>query len=169
MFCVTTFTRGFSAWLGQSGEDRTANALSSLSDNYCLIRNLQLGEKQGDIDFVLIGPFGALVLEQKTNTAPMRCQGDNWSYQVRPNYWRRVKSYSRQLKKNVKAVERLVKAPCYGAIIFNDGVELTVSEPTVEIKRRKDLLKFIQTLPARNCQVEKLTNTLNTPTQRLAA
>lgn len=168
-FAAQVFTRGFNAWLGQSGEDRTSKTLSSLSDDYTLIRNLQLGEKLGDIDFVLLGPFGALVLEQKTNTVPMRCQGDNWSYQVKPTYWKRVKSYSRQLKKNVNAVERLIKAPCYGAIVFNNGVELTVSEPTVEIICRKDLLKHIQTLPTKNYSAEKLTTTLGAKPRKLAA
>lgn len=168
-FAAQVFTRAFNAWLGQSGEDRTSKTLSSLSDDYTLIRNLQVGEKQGDIDFVLLGPFGALVLEQKTNTVPMRCEGDNWSYQVKPTYWRRVKSYSRQLKRNVKAVQRLLKVPCYGAIVFNNHVELTVSEPTVEIILRKDLLKHIQALPAKNYSAEKLTTTLNAQTHQLAA
>lgn len=169
LICITTLTKGFNAWLGQSGEDRTAKSLSSLGDDYTLIRNLQLGEKRGDIDFVLLGPFGVLVLEQKTNTVPMRCQGDNWSYQVKPTYWKQVKSYSRQLKRNVKAVERLIKAPCYGAIVFNNGVELTVIEPTVEIICRKDLLKYIQGLPAKDYSAEKLTTTLGAQPRKLAA
>lgn len=165
----TTITRARDAQRGQSGEDRTAKTLSSLGDDYTLIRNLQLGEKQGDIDFILLGPFGALVLEQKANSVSMKCEGDNWSYKVSETYWKRTKSYSRQLKRNVKAVEKLLKMPCYGAIVFNNGVDLTTKEPTVEILLRRNLLNYIQALPNRNCQADKLTTALNTNTQPIAA
>lgn len=166
---TTSLKGAINARQGQRGEDLTTKTLSSLSDDYCLIRNLQLDEKQGDIDFVLVGPFGALVLEQKAISVPIRCQGDKWSYQVSPTFWKVTKSYSRQLKRNIKTVAKLIKAPCYGAIVFNDRVDLTASEPTVEVMRRKDLLNFIQKLPTQNIELEKLSLALSGPTQRLAA
>ncbi len=165
----STLKRAFNAWQGQSGEDRTARVLRNLSDDYCLIRNMQLGEKHGDIDFVLLGPFGALVLEQKANTVAIRCQGDDWSYKVSPTYWKRMKSYSHQLKRNVKAVQKLIKAPCYGAVVFNDRVTLTVNNPTVDIIRRKELLRYIQALPVRGCKADQLANALEVPSHFLAA
>lgn len=169
VFAYHVACRALNPWFGQRGEDLTARLLSNLNDDYCLIRNLQLGEKQGDIDFVLLGPFGALVLEQKANTVPIRCQGDDWSYKVSPTYWKRMKSYSRQLKRNVKAVQKLIKAPCYGAVVFNDRVTLTVTDPTVDIIRRKELLRYIQALPVRGCEVDQLTNVLQVRSHSLAA
>lgn len=168
-WCISSLNTALNARQGQSGEDETAKVLSALGDEYCLIRNLQLGEKQGDIDFVLIGPFGALVLEQKALSTPVRCQGDHWSIQISPTFWRKVKSFSRQLNQNLRAVKKLIKAPCYGTIVFNNHIRLTITDPTVSIIRRKELLNYIKNLPVRDCDTSQLTQALQTPAQKLAA
>lgn len=139
---------------GQRGEDKTARVLSVLGDEYILFRNFKPSQRNGDIDFILLGPFGALVLEQKTLSVPLACIGDTWKVQVSPTYWKSIKSYSRQLKRNQEVVTRILGYPCLGAIVLNDSISLDVSDPIVPIIRRRDLLAFIYDLPPMNGDVK---------------
>ncbi|MBX3119171.1 MAG: NERD domain-containing protein [Fimbriimonadaceae bacterium] len=137
----------FSCGLGASGEKRAETAISSLDDRHCLIRNWTPDDSGGDIDLLLLGPFGTLVVECKTYSVPVRCDGDRWTCRLHTGEWRKIGSHSQQLARNVSRIKRLTGGPVYGVIVFNDRADLAVKSPTAEIIRRRELLDHVKALP----------------------
>lgn len=136
-----------SCGLGASGENRAEKAIRSLDDRYRLIRNWTPDDSGGDIDLLLLGPFGALVIECKTYAVPIQCFGDFWACRFHDGKWRKIKNYSRQLARNVSRIKRLTDGPVCGVIVFNDHADLMVKHPTVKIIRRHSLLEHVKALP----------------------
>lgn len=160
------FNAALNPWFGNKGEDRLEETLASLDDRYLLVRNWVpvVGEKsRGDIDFLLLGPHGALVIEVKTFSVATKCDGDKWQIQ-RPNgSWRWIKSPSRQLSGNVNVVAKLLKIRAHGALVFNDRADLKTCSPTVTVVRRKQLLETIHSLPEAGHKAEALWSRLAQP------
>lgn len=91
---VTSFERGVNYVLGERGENKVAQSLGTvLDDRYTLIRNLVLPDEKTDIDGVLVGPFGILVLEVKNfNSRDIyKCEGNRWFYRKPGQRYRTMK------------------------------------------------------------------------------
>ena len=84
---------------GRLGERLVADLLGGLPDDYWLVNDVTLGLARGNIDHVLIGPCGVVVIETKRLAGNIRCWGDDWSV----NGYRR-KSVSRQVNSGACAV-----------------------------------------------------------------
>ena len=84
---------------GRLGERLVADLLGGLPDDYWLINDVTLGLARGNIDHVLIGPCGVVVIETKRFAGNIRCWGDDWSI----NGYRR-KSVSQQVNSGACAV-----------------------------------------------------------------
>lgn len=138
---------------GEQGEKRTLEALQPLSDDYSAVTNVVIpGTKQGDIDLVLCGPFGAMAIEIKQYDARYVCENDNW-FNVKENgYRKRSKSATRQAKKNAAALQKHLKAAgspahVYGVVVINDKARLDVNGSCVPVLRRSQLLDYVRGLP----------------------
>lgn len=83
---------------GRLGERLVTELLHRLPDDYWLINDVVLG-RRGNIDHVLIGPCGVVVIETKRLAGHIRCYGDNWSVNGRPRG-----SISRQVNHGAAAV-----------------------------------------------------------------
>lgn len=86
--------RGVNYLQGEAGENEVAQSLGMvLDDRYTLIRNLVLPDAKADIDGVLVGPFGILVLEVKDFTSRniYKCEGDRWFYRKPGQRYRAMK------------------------------------------------------------------------------
>jgi hypothetical protein len=64
---------------GRHGERLVNDLLGGLSDDYWLVNDVTLGLAHGNIDHVLIGPCGVVVIETKRLAGSIRCWGDDWS------------------------------------------------------------------------------------------
>ena len=64
---------------GRLGERLVVDLLRGLPDDYWLVNDVTLGLARGNIDHVLIGPCGVVVIETKRLAGTIRCSGDEWS------------------------------------------------------------------------------------------
>lgn len=151
-FCL--FTQSISWLLGDKGERRTLALLGGLSDDYTALTNWVVpGTKQGDIDLLVTGPHGVLVVEIKTYASPVASDGDKW-YSVKENGYRKpIKSLSNQTKRNGAVVQKLLRSkglqvPVHTVLVFNDKAEINCSNPTVPILHRGALQNYILRLPS---------------------
>lgn len=85
-------------WItGHMGERRVLTLLRDLPDTYVAITNFVVpGTERGDIDLILVGPFGVLVIEVKFYEGHILFEHGRW--------WRRQKNgWKTRLKKNPSA------------------------------------------------------------------
>jgi len=64
---------------GRLGERLVVDLLRGLPDDYWLVNDVTLGLARGNIDHVLIGPCGVVVIDTKRFAGNIRCSGDDWS------------------------------------------------------------------------------------------
>lgn len=81
------------------GERLVTYRLHSLSDDYWLVNDVMLPRGRGNVDHVLIGPCGVVVIETKRLAGRIRCDGDEWFVNGR-----RRGSISRQVNSGATAV-----------------------------------------------------------------
>ncbi len=139
---------------GTEGEDAVLHALRGLPDSYSAVANFVApGTRQGDLDLLVLGPAGVLVVEVKSYTGRYACHGDAW-FALHPDGTRQPLrgSVSRQLKRGRKAVAHYlvdgdVSAPVHAVAVFRPGVQLELSHPTVPIVTQDALCEHILSLP----------------------
>lgn len=81
------------------GERIVTDALRRLPDDYCLVNDVVLGARRGNVDHVLIGPCGVVPIETKRLAGHIRCDGDTWYVKGR-----RRNSISKQVNAGATAV-----------------------------------------------------------------
>jgi hypothetical protein len=64
---------------GRLGERLVTDLLRSLPDTYLLVNDVVLPNGRGNVDHVLIGPCGVVVIETKRVAGRIRCYADEWS------------------------------------------------------------------------------------------
>jgi hypothetical protein len=139
---------------GTEGEDAVLQTLRGLPDCYTAIANFVApGTHQGDMDLLVLGPAGILVIEVKSYTGRYACHGDTW-FSVHPDGSRRPLrgSVSRQLKRAGKSVGHYLvdcdmTAPIHTVAVFRAGVELDLTRPTVSILLENALCDHVLNLP----------------------
>jgi hypothetical protein len=139
---------------GTEGEDAVLNALRGLPDAYTAVANFVApGTRQGDLDLIVLGPAGVLVVEIKSYTGRYACHGDSW-FALHPDGTRQPLrgSVSRQLKRGRKAVAHYLvdcdlSAPVHAVAVFRPGVQLELTHPTVPIVTQDALCEHILALP----------------------
>ncbi len=147
--------RNFNRWhRGSEGEDAVLHALRPLPDSYTAVANFVApGTRSGDMDLLVLGPAGILVVEIKSYTGRYACHGDAW-FSVGSDGSRRPQrgSVSRQLKRAGKAVAHYlvdceVSVPVHTVAVFRAGAELELTRPTVPIVREHTLRDYVLALP----------------------
>jgi hypothetical protein len=137
---------------GLQGEKTVAKLLNkTLSDDYCLINDVYLGDGGGDIDHVVLSPNGVFVLETKNWSGKINCNGDEWQ---RPGK-RSMGSPSRQAKRNAAKIKHLIDSTpslrslgiwVEGIVVFtNNHASLNINNPTVPILKLQQLPNHITT------------------------
>ena len=147
--------RNFNRWhRGKEGEEAVLQTLRGLPDTYTVAANFVApGTRQGDMDLLVLGPAGILVLEVKSYTGRYACVGDAW-FSLPPDGTRRPlkSSVSRQLKRAAKSVAHYlvdcdIQVPIHAAAVFCAGANLELTRPTVPIVREDALISHILALP----------------------
>jgi len=139
---------------GTEGEDAVLHTLRGLPDCYTAVANFVApATRSGDMDLLILGPAGILVIEVKSYTGRYACHGDAW-FTLYPDGSRRPLrgSVSRQLKRAGKAVAHYlvdcdISVPIHTVAVFRAGAELTLTRPTVPIVREHTLLDYVLALP----------------------
>ena len=139
---------------GTEGEEGVLHALRGLPDGYTAVANFVApGTRQGDLDLLVLGPAGVLVVEVKSYTGRYACHGDAW-FALHPDGTRQPLrgSVSRQLKRGRKAVAHYlvdcdVSVPVHAVAVFRPGVQLELTHPTVPIVTQDALCGHIVGLP----------------------
>ena len=140
---------------GTEGEDAVLHALRGLPDAYTVVANFVApGTRQGDLDLIVLGPAGVLVIEVKSYTGRYACHGDTW-FALHADGTRQPLrgSVSRQLKRGRKAIAHYlvdcdVSAPVHAVAVFRPGVQLELTHPTVPIVTQDALCEHILGLPS---------------------
>lgn len=151
--------RNYNRWhRGKEGEEGVLQTLRGLPDTYTIVANFVApGTRQGDMDLLVLGPAGILVLEVKSYTGCYACVGDAW-FSLPPDGVRRPlkSSVSRQLKRAGKSVAHYlvdcdIQTPIHAAAVFRAGADLELTRPTVPIVREDTLIAHILALPSASC------------------
>ena len=147
---------------GYAGERRVLTELQPLPDEYVAVTNYVVpGTKQGDVDLLLIGPMGLLVVEIKTYPGRIVYENGKWQ-RVQTNGWKTpLKSVSGQVKRNRQAVAAHVKQeqaripalrgniPVQPLLVFVGTDALETGALDMPALRVRDVLNYVQTLPRR--------------------
>lgn len=132
---------------GRLGERLVINLLRRLPDDYWLINDVTLEGGRGNIDHVLVGPCGVVVIETKRLAGHIRCSGDAWYV----NGYRR-QSVSEQVNSAAAAVRYFLAerhpqlAPTWveSVIVFTHPLcRLKVAWPRATVVRYSELLKVV--------------------------
>jgi len=156
--------RYWARWrLGKQGESAVVAALTVLPNDYLLLNDLVLPEGKGNVDHLLIGPTGLFVIETKNYKTRVKCVGDQWFV----NGFR-VKSLSRQVKRNAVMVRDNIQQVCrdHGArtpfvnpllVFVRPNSRLMLETPTVPVLTAGQLAGYIQNYqpPDRNQAVRQ--------------
>jgi len=136
---------------GSLGEDLVSSLLSGLSDEFYLINDIKLPGHRGNIDHVLVGPCGVVVIETKHYRGLIRCDRDRWFVNGRP-----VRDISRQVTSAAIAVRKSLHGQCSAwpasgqkwvdsVVVFTNPLcRLEVNRPGPSIVRYSQLLTLIR-------------------------
>lgn len=132
---------------GRLGERLVADLLRRLPDDYWLVNDLTLGRPRGNIDHVLVGPCGVVVIETKRVAGRIRCSGDEWSVNGYPR-----RSMSRQVNAGACAVRYVLAERCpdvapkwvESVVVFTHPLcRLEVNRAQAIIVRYSELLQVV--------------------------
>ena len=150
--------------VGAAGEDALARVLGNgLGDEYTLYRNLRPGVG-GDLDAVLLGPAGLVLLEIKAYRGAFVLFGDRW-YRAAPDGgdltpWRG--SPTLQARRNADRLARwlarreLAATPLYPLVVLTSGhVREVRTRPRVPVVPLQQLVPYLHALPRARLPVEQ--------------
>jgi hypothetical protein len=144
---------------GRLGERLVISLLRRLPDDYWLINDVTLEGGRGNIDHVLVGPCGVVVIETKRLAGHIRCSGDDWYVNGYPR-----KSVSEQVKSAAIAVRHFLAerhpqlAPTWveSIIVFTHPLcRLKIDRARAIVVRYSELLKVVLELAEKHCMPPK--------------
>ena len=134
---------------GLKGELKVKEALKGLKDCYVVFNNVRLPNGNGNIDHVVVGPTGVFAIETKNIRGNFVCEGEEW-FKVKNGKVRRIKSFSRQAKRNALALRNFLRRHgcdqfVYGIVVLtNDCCKVDLINPSVPVVEVGRLKEFIE-------------------------
>jgi hypothetical protein len=167
LFCLTLL-KAFTPWVqsfgsGYLGERRVLHALRALPDDYTAVTNFVVpGSRSGDVDLLVLGPMGVVVVEVKAYPGTILYENGRW-WRVQPNGWKTpVKNVSAQARANLRAIVRyLMRAkkgvpaladiflPASAAMVFVGTERLNTVNPDIPALRVGEFAAHVRSLPPR--------------------
>jgi hypothetical protein len=135
---------------GRLGERLVGELLGRLPDDYWLVNDIMLGRNRGNIDHVLLGPCGVVVIETKRRRGDIRCHGDDWYV----NGFRR-KSISKQVNSGAVALRGFLRdrhpdlaVPWVESlVVFTHPLcRLEINRPRTIVARYSEVLPIVREL-----------------------
>ena len=141
---------------GRSGEASVTELLGRLSDDYFLVNDVILPYYRGNVDHVLIGPFGVMAIETKRWAGSIRVRNNRWRVNGIPRG-----DVARRVTEGAIAVKEFLSRahPELGRSLLRwaDGV-VVLTHPLCRVKvdrswapvaRHSELLALIEAKPPR--------------------
>jgi hypothetical protein len=98
---VRHWRRSLRAARGRAGEARVVEGLrAALDSRWTIFHNIQLPDRRGDLDLVLVGPGGVWVVEVKTWGGTVRVRAGTWERRARGGWARITPSPAEQARRN---------------------------------------------------------------------
>ncbi len=127
---------------------------STLDQQWTLIHNFEWRDRyRGDIDLILVGPFGVWVMEVKSFAQPTRNFGDRWEYRgrwrwhtVKRNPAKQAKTGAVQLKEFLAANGIAISFVKPLVVWAGEDERLTVRDPAVPVWRLNEIEQRIEEL-----------------------
>lgn len=95
---------------GQKGEEELIRLLQrNLDESWVIFRNIDLPDRQGDIDLVLVGPGGMYALEVKVYSGNNRNFGERWQRKYLGRWVALEKNPSEQAKRNAVRLSNFLR------------------------------------------------------------
>ncbi len=136
-----------------------------LDNRFALIHTLTMPGRREQVDALLMGPHGALVLKVDASAGRYRCLGDNWYVwdkklndlvPAEENPIRPLKQGQRMVEAALTAQGMGTTVPVDGAVVFvNPKLQLEHMEPAVRLIDFNGLKDFAAQLAATPIYVEK--------------
>ena len=131
---------------GAVGEQSVAELLARLPDDYVLLNDLVLPGHPGNIEHVLIGPCGVVVIETKRWAGAVACTGDRWSVNGYPR-----SDVTRQAISGAIAVKKCVARGGAGVSGWVEAVavfthplgRLVLDRPAPTVARLSELMNYL--------------------------
>jgi hypothetical protein len=137
---------------GAVGESIVANALARLGDDHVAIHNLPL-EGCGDVDHVVVGPAGAVVIETKYLAGRIVCEGAGEWTQLKRGELRQIADPAAQAQRAAGRLAHLLgrlgmpDVPVYALLVMaHPRAELDVARSAVLVVRPFELVLQIHRL-----------------------
>jgi len=137
---------------GATGEQIVSDALGQLEADHVVIHNLPIAGR-GDVDHVVVGPAGAVVIETKYLAGRVICQADGAWLQLKRDEVRQIAAPSAQVERAAEAVAARLTGCGLGAVpvrsvlvMAHPRAELDVSRSTVPAVRPFDLVPALRQL-----------------------
>jgi Holliday junction resolvase-like predicted endonuclease len=137
---------------GQRGEEQVLNALAGALDGaWTILCNLEL-KGHGDIDLILVSPWGVWCLEVKNYQGHYRLHGETWNYQKKERWHKLSYDPSRQVKRNAAKVSQLLAAQGFKQwvkpVIVWANVEskLFQQNPLIEVWRLEEIYPKLENI-----------------------
>lgn len=127
---------------GERGEEAVVKELARLLDKrWTIYRNLQLPDAKSDLDAVIVGPSGALVVEIKAFSGSFKLNGDRWNYRHAGN-WHKTNSPVRQAIWNKDRLQDHLRSqkmewlPVFALFVLGREPEyIHIHEPAIPVGR----------------------------------
>jgi hypothetical protein len=146
---------------GHAGQAILPKMLEVLSDEYVMINNVSLPEKNCDIDHVLVGPKCVYAIESKHYNGEIYGQGDTWGYLKRGRsggfYKGHIGNPAKQIKRSVwelkQNLDSLLSENGFDpnslwiepiVVFTNPNTVLKITEPSVTVLLASDLKSHIE-------------------------
>lgn len=146
---------------GTKGQRRVTHELKKLGDDYYLVNSIVVPPNRGDTDHIVFCRRGIFVIETKTLTGNVKCDGDSWTrFKIGRGggtYGIRMGSPSNQVKRNAKVLKDFIlkhkreifsrRTPhiwIHGIVVFAEDVALELTKPTVDVLKLNELNGFIK-------------------------
>lgn len=92
---------------GIEGEAVVTEVLGRLPEGYFLVNDVLLPGRRGNVDHVLIGPCGVIVIETKRYSGVIACRRERWFVNGRP-----IRSLTRQVADAAMSVKQFLTEAC---------------------------------------------------------
>jgi len=137
---------------GAQGEEEVTQLLSRLPDDYILVNDVALPRGLGNVDHVVLGPCGIVVIETKRYQGHIVCRHGQWFQDGRPL----PRSIGRQANGGAAAIKRFLREEhpqlaatalrwVHGLVVFTHPLcSLEVDRPDVTTVRYSELLDAIR-------------------------
>jgi len=137
--------------IGAEGEESVIRVLQNLDSSFKVVNDVVLPGDGQNIDHIVVGSVGTIVIETKNHNGIIKCNNDDWS---RKKVGRRGTVYtseignpSKQAKRNAVMLRKWLESEnidvgyIVAVVVFtNEDVELDLVRPTVKVVRVNDLL-----------------------------